>query len=92
MMQAQGLTQTQQAQTQAVTLADFGSFYAGGRPVTITGLAQREIAFTKSASLAYDPNGLYHFEQAYVQYFIPARLAHPLPVVLLHGGGMTGAM
>ena len=76
----------------AVTLADFGSFYAGGRPVRVAGLPQREIAFTKSASLAYDPNGLYHFEQAYVQYFIPARLAHPLPIVLLHGGGMTGAM
>ena len=77
---------------QTVTLADFGSFYAGGRPVRIAGLPQRDIAFTKSASLAYDPNGLYHFEQAYVQYFIPARLAHPLPIVLLHGGGMTGAM
>ncbi len=76
----------------AVTLADFGSFYAGGRPVRVAGLPQREIAFTKSASLAYDPNGLYHFEQAYVQYFVPARLAHPLPIVLLHGGGMTGAM
>ncbi|WP_454692816.1 hypothetical protein [Achromobacter aegrifaciens] len=81
-----------QAMTQAVTLSDFGSFYAGGRQVRIDGLPQRDIAFTQSASLAYDPNGLYHFEQAYVQYFIPARLAHPLPIVLLHGGGMTGAM
>lgn len=77
---------------QPVALADFGSFYAGGRQVQVAGLPQREIAFTKSASLAYDPNGLYHVEQAYVQYFIPARLAHPLPVVMLHGGGMTGAM
>ncbi|WP_238913132.1 hypothetical protein [Achromobacter insolitus] len=81
-----------QAMTQPVTLADFGSFYAGGRQVRIGGLPVRDIAFTQSASLAYDPNGLYHFEQAYVQYFIPARLAHPLPIVLLHGGGMTGAM
>ncbi|MCS3508224.1 alpha/beta fold hydrolase [Achromobacter sp. JUb104] len=87
----QAMTQAQ-VQVQPVTLADFGSFYAGGRPVNITGLPQREIAFTKSASLAYDPNGLYHFEQAYVQYFIPAQLVHPLPIVLLHGGGMTGAM
>lgn len=81
-----------QAVSQTVTLADFGSFYAGGRQVRIDGLPQRDIAFTQSASLAYDPNGLYHFEQAYVQFFIPARLAHPLPIVLLHGGGMTGAM
>jgi pimeloyl-ACP methyl ester carboxylesterase len=31
-------------------------------------------------------------EQAYVQYFIPERLVSPLPVVLLHGGGFSGAM
>ena len=83
---------TQAVSQAAVTLSDFGSFYAGGRQVRIDGQPQRDIAFTQSASLAYDPNGLYHFEQAYVQYFIPARLAHPLPIVLLHGGGMTGAM
>ncbi|WP_208748090.1 alpha/beta fold hydrolase [Achromobacter agilis] len=81
-----------QAMSPPLALADFGSFYAGGRQVNITGLPQREIAFTQSASLNYDPNGLYHFEQAYVQYFIPAQLAQPLPIVLLHGGGMTGAM
>ncbi|MGE8611808.1 MAG: hypothetical protein ACN6PF_05865 [Achromobacter veterisilvae] len=75
-----------------LALADFGSFYAGGRQVRIAGLPARDIAFTQTASLAYDPNGLYHFEQAYVQYFVPAALAHPLPIVLLHGGGMTGAM
>nr|WP_043517158.1 alpha/beta fold hydrolase [Achromobacter arsenitoxydans] len=81
-----------QAMTKELALADFGSFYAGGRPVRIEGQPTRDIAFTQTASLAYDPNGLYHFEQAYVQYFIPAQLAHPLPIVLLHGGGMTGAM
>ena len=27
-----------------------------------------------------------------MQYFIPAERRHPLPLVLLHGGGMTGAM
>ncbi|PND33178.1 hypothetical protein C1I89_11795 [Achromobacter pulmonis] len=81
-----------QAMTRTLALADVGSFYAGGRQVRIDGLPRRDIAFTQSASLAYDPNGLYHFEQAYVQYFIPAALAHPLPIVMLHGGGMTGAM
>ncbi|WP_445657936.1 hypothetical protein [Achromobacter sp. NCFB-sbj8-Ac1-l] len=75
-----------------LALADFGSFYAGGRQVRIDGRAPREIAFTRTASLPYDPNGLYHVEQAYVQYFIPAERRHPLPLVLLHGGGMTGAM
>ncbi|MBO9354178.1 hypothetical protein GG851_09240 [Bordetella petrii] len=73
-------------------LADFGSFFAGGRPVRVTGEAVRQVAFTRTATLQYDPNGHYHFEQAYVQYFVPARPSQPWPLVLLHGGGMTGAM
>jgi pimeloyl-ACP methyl ester carboxylesterase len=78
--------------TRPLELADFGSFFAGGRPVRITGEPVRDVAFTRTASLQYDPNGHYHFEQAYVQYFVPARRSQPLPLVLLHGGGMTGAM
>jgi len=78
--------------TRALELADFGSFFAGGRPVRVAGEPARTVAFTRTASLPYDPNGHYHFEQAYVQYFIPARRSQPLPLVLLHGGGMTGAM
>src|SRR5690606_36645472 len=80
------------AMTPYVELADFGSFFAGGRPVRIAGEPTRTVAFTRTASLPYDPNGHYHFEQAYVQYFIPARRRQPLPLVLLHGGGMSGAM
>lgn len=78
--------------TAPCNLRDFGSFYAGGRTVDIRGEPIRDIAFTQTASLAYDPNGLYHFEQAYVQYFLPAQRRQSLPIVFLHGGGMTGAM
>lgn len=78
--------------TSAYVLRDFGSFYAGGRAVHISGQPTRDIAFTQTASLSYDPNGLYHFEQAYVQYFLPVQRRQPLPIVFLHGGGMTGAM
>jgi len=78
--------------THELSLADFGSFFAGGRPVNIEGESPRTVAFTRTASLPYDPNGHYHFEQAYVQYFIPAHRSQPLPLVLVHGGGMTGAM
>ncbi|NYT85209.1 alpha/beta fold hydrolase [Pollutimonas harenae] len=70
----------------------FGSFYAGGRSLHITNEPIRSIAFTESASYQYDPNGLFHIEQAYVQFFIPAQQRHPLPLVLLHGGGMSGTM
>jgi pimeloyl-ACP methyl ester carboxylesterase len=75
-----------------IALADFGSFFVGGRTVRIEGKEPRAIAFTKTASFNYDPNGTYHVEQAYVQYFIPVQQRHALPIVMLHGGGITGAM
>src|SRR5262245_34311723 len=33
----------------------------------------------------------HHVGQMYVQYFIPAELKHPFPIVLIHGGDQTGA-
>src|SRR3546814_16783887 len=53
-------------------IARFGSFYAGGRSLEIENRPVRTIAFTDTASMEYDPNGHYHIEQAYVQYFEPA--------------------
>lgn len=77
---------------ESVRIARIGSFYAGGRQIRIEGEAVRDIAFTRTVSYSYDPNGLFHIEQAYVQFFIPERVVSPLPIVLLHGGGFTGAM
>jgi pimeloyl-ACP methyl ester carboxylesterase len=77
---------------QGLKIARVGSFYAGGRQIEVAGRDAQTIAFTRSTSFTYDPNGLYHVEQAYVQYFIPERLVSPLPIVLLHGGGFSGAM
>ncbi len=75
-----------------VPLAGFGSFYAGGRQVRIEGQPVRRIQFTPTVDFDWDPNGLFHIEQAYVQWFVPADRRHDLPIVLLHGGGFTGAM
>lgn len=74
-----------------ITLKDFGSFHVGGRPVEISGQPSQTIQFTPDTSFEDNPNGTYHIEQAYVQYFIPSPLKHDLPVLLVHGGGMTGA-
>lgn len=74
-----------------ITLRDFGSFHVGGREVRISGAPKEVIHFTPQTSTELDPNGTYHIEQAYVQYFIPEPLRHDLPVLLVHGGGMTGA-
>ena len=74
------------------TLAEFGSFFVPGRVVERAGEPVRRIAFTPTAAIDHDPNGRYAVESMYVQYFIPAARTHALPLVLLHGGGLTGAM
>tara|TARA_B100000676_G_scaffold311060_2_gene379615 strand:- start:12906 stop:13841 length:936 start_codon:yes stop_codon:yes gene_type:complete len=74
-----------------ISLADFGSFHVGGRRVLISGKPPEKLHFTGATIFENDPNGDYHIEQAYIQYFIPANRKFELPVLLVHGGGMTGA-
>ena len=72
-------------------LRDFGSFHVGGRTVSVSGEEKRMVRFTADLELEYDPNGDFLIEQVYVQFFIPAEQTFPHPLVLLHGGGLTGA-
>ena len=74
-----------------ISLADVGSFHVGGKRVLISGKPTEILHFTGATSFENDPNGAYHIEQAYVQYFIPAERKDDLPVLLVHCGGMTGA-
>lgn len=72
-------------------LKDFGSFHVGGRKIVATGIPKRVMSYTPaSAPREKDPNGLYWIDQAYVQYFIPEDSGDRLPIVMLHGGGLTG--
>jgi pimeloyl-ACP methyl ester carboxylesterase len=75
-----------------LTLARFGSYFAGGRRVTVAGQPPRTIRFSAQAGIEHDPNGIYWIEQAYVQFFEPATAAGRPPLVLVHGGCLTGAM
>ena len=72
-------------------LEDFGSFHVGGRLVEVTGQPTRPVQYAPGMTIEYDPNGTFRIEQVYVQYFVPRdrRFAHTL--VLLHGGGLSGA-
>lgn len=73
-------------------LSDFGSYFVGGRVHEVKGRAVEEIAFTAQTRYAYDPNGHYAVEGAYVQFFVPTRRQDRPPIVLVHGGGMSGSM
>jgi hypothetical protein len=72
-------------------VSETGSFYVGGRTVTLNDLPKRELVFTPGTPpVAVDPNGQFEVEQMYVQF---VRLASPkarYPLLMWHGGGLTG--
>jgi pimeloyl-ACP methyl ester carboxylesterase len=68
-----------------------GSFHVGGRVVEISGKPVKEVTFTPGGVPAkVDPNGTYQVEQMYVQYFLPANEKGAYPLLMWHGGGLTG--
>ena len=74
-----------------IQLRDMGSFHVGGRIIEITGQPIKEVVFTPGGVPAkMDPNGKYQVEQMYVQYFLPQTSKGKLPLLLWHGGGLTG--
>ena len=80
------------AQSKAsLDIADFGSFHVGGRLVDVQGKPVREVVFTPGGAPAkIDPNGKYLVESMYVQYFTPAKVKAKYPILMWHGGGLTG--
>jgi pimeloyl-ACP methyl ester carboxylesterase len=70
---------------------DIGSFHIGGGPVTLSGLPVRDIVFTAGAPpFRSDPNGDFETGQMYVQY---VKLENPkarYPLLMMHGGGLSG--
>jgi pimeloyl-ACP methyl ester carboxylesterase len=73
-------------------LRDMGSFHIGGRVVEISGRPVQEIVRVPGGPPSrLDPNGRYQVEQMYVQYFLPQDRKGKYPLLLWHGGGLTGA-
>ncbi len=81
----------QAAYAAVIEVEEVGSYHIGGRQVSLSGLPKREIVYTVGAApLMVDPNGDFEVEQMYVQY---VRLATPkakFPLLMWHGGGLTG--
>src|ERR1700716_4763192 len=74
-----------------IALRDMGSFHVGGRDVEISGKPVKEVVFIPGGVPAkVDPNGIYSVEAMYVQYFLPAERRGVVPLLLWHGGGLTG--
>src|SRR5256885_11898365 len=72
-------------------LRDMGSFHVGGRDVEVTGKPVKDVVFTPGGVPAkVDLNGTYSVEAMYVQYFLPANRRGTVPLLLWHGGGLTG--
>jgi pimeloyl-ACP methyl ester carboxylesterase len=76
--------------TGEMAVRDIGSMYVGGRPVTLSGPAQ-EIVFAAGAPpLRSDPNGEFETGQMYVHYVKLISPRMPYPMLMIHGGGLTG--
>ena len=77
--------------TAPYALRDMGSFHVGGRDVDITGKPVKEVVFTPGGVPAkIDLNGTYSVEAMYVQYFLPENRRGSVPLLMWHGGGLTG--
>jgi pimeloyl-ACP methyl ester carboxylesterase len=73
-------------------LESVSSRFIGGRSVTMTGQPVESLAISSALpEYRHDGNDTFYIEQAYVQCFVPADRVQDTPVLLVHGGGMTGA-
>lgn len=75
-----------------ITLVRWGSFHVGGHEARVAGEAPRDVLFTPgSAPAVLDPNGTYLVGAMYAQVMEPAPRRGAVPLMLWHGGGLTGA-
>ena len=74
-----------------IVLRGMGSFHVGGRIVEVNGKPVRMIVRQPGGPPGkLDPNGQYMVEQMYVQYFLPKNRKGKVPLLMWHGGGLTG--
>jgi len=85
------LTGAAAAEEPPLALAKMGSFHVGGREAVVAGKSVREVTLVPgSVPVRVDPNGTYQVEQLYVQYAVPQPQRGAVPLLLWHGGGLTG--
>jgi len=73
-------------------LKSIGSFFVGGQRKKLHDLpVEYRSMVLNGAPREINPNGHHTYGQMYVQHFRLTEPRHALPVLLWHGGGMTGA-
>ena len=72
-------------------IAKIGSFFAGGRTVSLTDQPQKQVQVARNGpARLVDLNGDYVTGQAYVQYVRHTTPKFDAPLMFWHGGAMTG--
>jgi pimeloyl-ACP methyl ester carboxylesterase len=74
-----------------IVLRGMGSFHIGGRIAEVSGKPVKDIQRVPGGPVSkLDPNGQFMVEQMYVQYFLPKNRKGKYPLLMWHGGGLTG--
>jgi hypothetical protein len=75
----------------SIHLKSVRGFHVGGERVRLSGLPLREVRTNPQAvPRMADPNGDYQVGQLYVQEFLQVAPKGKVPILLWHGGGLTG--
>lgn len=74
-----------------INLSKIGSFYIGGHKITISGKDKYVTFINNGKQREIDPNGDFWTGQMYVQYYLQAEAKSKYPLMLWHGGGLSGA-
>ena len=67
-----------------------GSFHVGGEKVKLENAPVEDFPYQGKFTFHSDPNGTHWAKQMYVQYTELAEPVCPYPILMWHGGGLTG--
>lgn len=75
----------------AISVKAVGGFHIGGKEVVIKDMPVQVVQYTKNGPIEkVDPNGEFMAGQMYVQYVQLEKALSKYPLLLWHGGGLTG--
>lgn len=79
------------AHTGGLNVREVGSYHIGGEQVTLKGLPTSKMVYSPgSPPVILDPNGDFTAGQMYTRYTILEHPRAPVPMLMWHGGGLSG--